>query len=425
MQENIPTPVASPLIYRGKTGELFKIFFLNLFLGIITLGIYHFWGKTRVRRYLANHFILDGDPLEYTGTGSDLFFGLIKAFMLIGILSIPFFWAVYKLDTFDKNVPSEQATQVQQAQAAPNKIPSTAKTEEKMVKLEDINLSSESLLNMVEENQTFFFAVFIVIIYIIFYNLFLPFLAIFSSLKYRASRIQWRGINGYLAGSSIPYSFYGFFHTILKLITFGLWIPFADLMVYRYKMRRLHFGSQIASFQAKYANLFLTHLATIFISLILIIPFMTAFSVTYYQDFLDLARHPEKLEANVELVIYLYSVLLLSLGIIICMIILPRFWYKAALMRAKYNGLSFGNLTFSADTTGWQYARLKLGNFFIYLFTLGLASPWARQRRMRFFSKHVQVKGLLSEFMTNQSTMKKTTGGEGLSSLFDIEIGLF
>lgn len=39
-------------VYDGRLGEFYVIFIKNVLLSIITLGIYRFWGKTRVRRYL-------------------------------------------------------------------------------------------------------------------------------------------------------------------------------------------------------------------------------------------------------------------------------------------------------------------------------------------------------------------------------------
>lgn len=75
--------------YYGKGGELFKIWLVNLLLTIVTLGIYSFWGKTRIRRYLAAKTALNGDPLEYTGTGKELFIGFLKFFpLLVGALAL-------------------------------------------------------------------------------------------------------------------------------------------------------------------------------------------------------------------------------------------------------------------------------------------------------------------------------------------------
>ncbi len=40
------------LRHHGAAGELFKIYVVNILLTLVTLGIYRFWAKTRVRRYV-------------------------------------------------------------------------------------------------------------------------------------------------------------------------------------------------------------------------------------------------------------------------------------------------------------------------------------------------------------------------------------
>ncbi|MBI2879998.1 MAG: DUF898 domain-containing protein [Candidatus Tectomicrobia bacterium] len=60
-------------------GDLFVIFIVNALLKLITLGIYHFWGKTRVRRYLWSQSAFDRERFEYDGLGQQLFFGFLKA----------------------------------------------------------------------------------------------------------------------------------------------------------------------------------------------------------------------------------------------------------------------------------------------------------------------------------------------------------
>ena len=51
----LPSPgaaVRNRLVYGGARGDLAKIAITNAILTLATLGIYRFWGKTRVRRYL-------------------------------------------------------------------------------------------------------------------------------------------------------------------------------------------------------------------------------------------------------------------------------------------------------------------------------------------------------------------------------------
>ncbi len=71
------------LAHHGRGGELFVVFVVNLLLRIVTLGLYHFWAKTRVRRYLWTQTSFDGERLEYTGTGLELFVGFLKAMVVL------------------------------------------------------------------------------------------------------------------------------------------------------------------------------------------------------------------------------------------------------------------------------------------------------------------------------------------------------
>ncbi len=73
------------LKYDGQYGSIFGIWALNLVLKVLTFGIYSFWGKTRMRRYLVESISLMGDRLTYTGRGVELLLGFLKA--------LPFFAA--------------------------------------------------------------------------------------------------------------------------------------------------------------------------------------------------------------------------------------------------------------------------------------------------------------------------------------------
>lgn len=72
------TVKANRLRYDGRTGSIYRIWLLNIFLSVITLGIYSFWGKTRMRRYLTGSFSMAHDHFEYTGNGKELFIGFLK-----------------------------------------------------------------------------------------------------------------------------------------------------------------------------------------------------------------------------------------------------------------------------------------------------------------------------------------------------------
>src|SRR5262245_45606606 len=71
--------------FYGEGGTLFGIHIVNLFLGLITLGIYLFWGRVNVRKYIWGQIEVDGDRLSYHGTGKETFLGWLKALAIFGI----------------------------------------------------------------------------------------------------------------------------------------------------------------------------------------------------------------------------------------------------------------------------------------------------------------------------------------------------
>ncbi len=80
----LPTTVhGGRLIVTARLGALFRIVYVNLILTILTLGIYRFWAKTKLRRYIWRHLMVGGESFEYTGTGKELLLGFLKAVLVL------------------------------------------------------------------------------------------------------------------------------------------------------------------------------------------------------------------------------------------------------------------------------------------------------------------------------------------------------
>lgn len=71
--------------YAGRTGPLFGLTLKTLLLTVLTLGIYRFWMKTRMRRYYWSSVQPGGAPLEYTGTGLEKLLGFLIAVVFLAI----------------------------------------------------------------------------------------------------------------------------------------------------------------------------------------------------------------------------------------------------------------------------------------------------------------------------------------------------
>lgn len=88
MSASLAVPTSTPagkqrLTFHGDGGEMFGIFIVNALLSIVTLGIYSFWGKVKMRKYLHSQTELLGDRFEYHGTGKELFIGALKALAIL------------------------------------------------------------------------------------------------------------------------------------------------------------------------------------------------------------------------------------------------------------------------------------------------------------------------------------------------------
>ena len=71
--------------YFGARRALFALALRTSFLTLITLGIYRFWGKTRIRKYIWSATSDGQDSFEYTGTGLEKFLGFLAAIVVLAI----------------------------------------------------------------------------------------------------------------------------------------------------------------------------------------------------------------------------------------------------------------------------------------------------------------------------------------------------
>ena len=86
-KEPMDAPDEIPFEFRGTGMEFFKIWIVNLFLSIITLGIYSAWAKVRTNKYFYNHFYLDGHNFDYHANPINILIGRIIAIGVFLILT--------------------------------------------------------------------------------------------------------------------------------------------------------------------------------------------------------------------------------------------------------------------------------------------------------------------------------------------------
>jgi uncharacterized membrane protein YjgN (DUF898 family) len=199
-----PRPVTAghTLDYVGPTGTLFGIFYKNLILTLITLGIYRFWAKTRERRFIWGNTRIDGEPFDYIGTGKELFLGFLKAVVIL----VPLFVALQLVEIF---------------------------------------ILDESLIGI---------AVLVVVRAVLIVGL--VYAGTFAARRYRMSRTTWRGVRFQQNGSMWRYAGMALLGMLLTVLTLGLYLPFLQARLMRYELANLKFGSASFCFDGTGKELF-------------------------------------------------------------------------------------------------------------------------------------------------------------------------
>ena len=68
-----------------KGASLFWLALVSAFMTVLTVGLYRFWMVTRLRRHYWNSIRIQGDPLEYTGTGLEKILGFFVAIIILAV----------------------------------------------------------------------------------------------------------------------------------------------------------------------------------------------------------------------------------------------------------------------------------------------------------------------------------------------------
>ncbi|MGH1456630.1 MAG: YjgN family protein [Alphaproteobacteria bacterium] len=372
----------NPLQYEGMTGKVYRIWLMNFFMKIITLGIYSFWGKTKLRKYIYGSFSLGGDRFEYTGTGGELFKGFLKVLPILVVLFGP-------IAIWGEQYPA-------------------------------ITLLYLPIL--------YLFGV-----------------AVYSALRYRLSRTRWRGIRGRLGGSAFKYANIAAVRFLINIVTIGFAIPHSDIAKTKYMFENLYFGNIQAEYKGDVKRIYGAFIKSIFMMIgVLMIPGIL-FAIPIVIESMNSVvtpPHPIDFSSNdaktfgeisgevnqsVSLLPSILASLSYLLGIILFILLLPvsHSMYKAALMREQMRGLVVGDLRFKSKVTTWSLLKHQLGNVVWLLFTLGLATPVVIQRKAKFMAGNTIIGGDLDTSQVMQSKDEGIKSGEGLEDALDIDAGFF
>lgn len=185
--------------FDGSAGAMFPVVLKGLALTVLTLGVYRFWYVTNVRRFLWNRIEVDGDYLEYTGRGVELFIGFLIALAVVA----PLYGLLFLLGAMLGPIGGLVAQ----------------------------NVATVAII-------------------------FLAQFALFRARRYRLTRTIWRGVRFQQTGSGLAYAGRSLGWAILAIVTLGLAYPWMRANLERYKMTNTWYGDQQGAFSATGGQLF-------------------------------------------------------------------------------------------------------------------------------------------------------------------------
>lgn len=342
----------------------------NFLLNLVTLGIHRFWAKTQVRRHIWSNIKINGDALEYTGTGKELFLGAMLIFGLIGLPMIAALTAAQLVFTDS---------------------------------------------NMAEGLQ----------LVIILGSLLLYGMAVYRARRYRLSRTLWRGIRASLPGSPISFSLLYFGAMLLKSITFGWSTPVMNLSIQQRMIGDMTFGNRTFLFGGPAGPLY-SRFALCWI----MTPVVIVAAVGLFSSFSDVTSWIGGLfdwtQSKTEFVnssSWLVYIGLIFGGLLAIYVGYSVLWalYTVREMQIFASYTSFDQAQFHLDATVGSLIALWLGNVAIMIFTLTIGQPYAVQRMARYMCKRLRVTGTVDFNSIRQSTAVLDKRGEGLADAFDID----
>ena len=357
------------LRHDGRSGELFVIFLVNLALSILTLGIYRFWGRTRIRRYVWSQTGLLGEPLEYTGRGIELFLGFLFAAALI---YGPIIGLYFGLDV-ELPDPGEELGGA---------------------KLNRLILFIGIVLAAIPVLMLFYYV------------------ALFAAYRYRIARTSWLGIRGGMEGSAWRYGFLGLGLGFLNVLTLGWTKPWADSVVFRYRLGRTWFGNGKFESLLDAGGLYKSY-ALAWIGTAIAVAAMSGALFSIGQSLVTDQGEPESPFLFQAIAVAIELTPLVVYQLLICA-------YKAALVRKIAETLTHGDVRFRANVTFGEVFRLRIPNILLMAFTLGFAYPYVVLRTARFIARHVEFHGDIRTAAIGQTGIESPRYGEGLMEFFGI-----
>lgn len=394
----------SAVTFHGSWTDFAKIALPNVLLTLVTLGVYRFWATTRERNYLWSKTRFIDEPLEWTGTGMELFIGFIMVFFLLGIPLVV------------------------------------------------LQLLAQG---MIFQGQTAIAAILVITMVLAIY--YLTGVAYFRTLRYRLSRTYWRGIRGGSDDQGLTYGFSYIWKNFVAAIPLFLLYPWASISLWNERWNKMSFGPYRFESNARWTDLMKRYL------LFYLVPFLIfagIFIAGVSAGMSGGGGNPFDTAGGIA------AFGLIIVGVLALYILVPiaALMYFSKFFRVAVGGMRLGDLEFEFKARSPDWILYWLGNIAIMALAYGFAfAPFSafvvaspeqfaqqieagesfmtagfiisaliaiiplafaasiiRYRSWKFFVVHTEAYGEVNLDHMTQSETEVSSHGEGLLDAFDV-----
>ncbi|MGC9423015.1 YjgN family protein [Vibrio sp.] len=382
----------NPIQFKGQGGEFFGIWIVNILLSIITLGIYSAWAKVRTKRYFYGNTFISGDNFEYHATPMQLLKGRLVALVILLV------WVVSN-SVFP---PLSIVLLVLFYLALPWLLWSHARFDSAMTSYRNVRFA---------------------------FN---------GSLKGAYSSILGRGMLSLLAivayivlmiisANALP----------VVAIVLGLGLILVMVVLYAWLVAGIHqyfasgyqYGDWTFSAQIETRFFLKTYLKAILLGVLTSVAFMIVMGIVVLSIKMT---YPFTDELAMGEGYWLFAYIMLPYVFIIAMSLMISAYtttrvrnYVFSKLGANLDSEPETQFNFVSTFSVWDYMVLVISNFFLQVFTVGLARPWVMVRTTRYVAHNTAVIGDMDALQAmDQDSDVKTAIGDEVAQMFDLGISI-
>ncbi|KJY85748.1 membrane protein [Vibrio neptunius] len=383
----------NPINFKGKGGEFFGIWIVNVLLSIITLGIYSAWAKVRTKRYFYGNTYVDNDNFEYHAVPMQILKGRLVA---VAVLVI---WAVANAFFPVVSAVLLLAFYI----ALPWLLWSNARFDAAMTSYRNVHFSFD------------------------------------SSLKDAYVALMGRGLGALLAVAIYVGVVMGVASvspvgaTVLGIASFVFMaVVYAWVVAgaHRYFSNGYRYGDWKFSAELETGFFFKTYLKAIGLGIVASIVLLVVMSLTVFSGFDFTAFQSGDLSSFmgasqfVTFIVAYIAIIILTIGLTAYTTTRLRN-YIFDQLQAKSAQESDNRYTFKSSLTARGYTWLVISNFLLQVVTLSIARPWVMVRTSRYVADNTVVFGDMSALKaTDQDSTVKSAVSDEVAQAFDLGIGI-